>query len=413
MNDQRPARIALVSDQPIFLRGLNALVSGLKGFHLVGEGCCGEEALQLCQMTAPHLLVLALDDGPQLLQQIHSQSPLTRIVVLQSTQDSQPDNGALAGLPVFFFSRDLNEEEFKTAITKALDAPGPDGPDDPAQAGKPTGGELASQEPEEHGHIIYRSAVPSSEEVMARELLMAGKIQSDILPEEPPVIRGWEIAATLSPARETSGDFYDFIPLGPRKWGIVIADVSDKGMGAALLMALASTLFRTFAVRYPTLPAVTLDTINQRILSDTRGGMFITAFLGNLEQHTGRMVFANAGHPPGFLVSLHRGKESIERLRLTGMALGVDEQSRWRQKEVRLGAGDFLVLYTDGITEAQNEAGDFFGEERVLEAALSRAGASAREIHDAILAEVHRFLGSLPRQDDVALIVLRRLEGEK
>jgi sigma-B regulation protein RsbU (phosphoserine phosphatase) len=181
-------------------------------------------------------------------------------------------------------------------------------------------------------------------------------------------------------------------------------------MGAALLMALSSTLFRTFAMRYPTLPAVTLSTISERILSDTRGGMFVTSFLGVLEPHTGRLVFANAGPPPGYLVSLHRGKETIERLRPTGMALGVDESARWRQRDVRLVPGDFLVLYTDGITEAQNASGAFFGEERVLEAALSRAGSSARDIQDAILAEVHRFTGSLPRQDDVALIVLRRIE---
>jgi sigma-B regulation protein RsbU (phosphoserine phosphatase) len=258
--------------------------------------------------------------------------------------------------------------------------------------------------------IAYWPAPTRSEELMTRELVMAGKIQADILPEEPPIIRGWDIAGKLAPARETSGDFYDFIPLAPRKWGIVIADVSDKGMGAALLMALTSTLFRTFAMRYPTLPAVTLSTISERILSDTRGGMFVTSFLGVLEPHTGRLVFANAGHPPGYLVSLHRGKETIERLRPTGMALGVDESARWRQREVRLVPGDFLVLYTDGITEAQNSSGAFFGEDRVLEAALSKAGSSAQVIQDAILAEVHRFTGNLPRQDDVALIVLRRIE---
>ena len=92
------------------------------------------------------------------------------------------------------------------------------------------------------------------------------------------------------------------------------------------------------------------------------------------------------------------------------MALGVDASARWRQREVRLVPGDFLVLYTDGITEAQNASGAFFGEDRVLEAALSKAGSSAHEIQDAILTEVHRFTGSLPRQDDVALIVLRRVE---
>ena len=415
MNEAKSTRIVLISDQPIFMRGLIVLVSAMKDFRLVGEGCCAEEALQICQMTEPDLLVVDLkhlaDERLDLIRQINQRWPKIRVIVLLGTQDVNVEVEEFAGQPLYFFSRDLNEDEFRAALSQVLQ----DAPMSGALQGVPQvnlARDAAAEQAEEQKfqRIAYRPAPSRSEELMARELVMAGKIQADILPEEPPIIRGWDIAGTLAPARETSGDFYDFIPLAPRKWGIVIADVSDKGMGAALLMALASTLFRTFAMRYPTLPAVTLSTISERILSDTRGGMFITSFLGVLEPHTGRLVFANAGHPPGFLVSLHRGKETIERLRPTGMALGVDELARWRQRDVRLVPGDFLVLYTDGITEAQNASGAFFGEERVLEAALSKAGSSAHEIQDAILAEVHRFTGSLPRQDDVALIVLRRIE---
>jgi serine phosphatase RsbU (regulator of sigma subunit) len=239
---------------------------------------------------------------------------------------------------------------------------------------------------------------------------MAGRIQTDILPEEEPVIPGWEVSAKLEPARETSGDFYDFLPLTDRKWGFVVADVTDKGMGAAIFMALSSTLMRTYANRFPTLPAMALTAVSQRILSDTRGGMFVTSIFGVLEPHTGRFIYANAGHPPGFLVSLQKGKESIDHLRPTGMALGVLEQARWKQKIVKMNPGDFLILYSDGITEAQNSQGTFYEEDRMLDAALSIPGGSAIEIRNAILKDVHRFSGSAQYRDDITLVVVKRKE---
>jgi sigma-B regulation protein RsbU (phosphoserine phosphatase) len=134
----------------------------------------------------------------------------------------------------------------------------------------------------------------------------------------------------------------------------------------------------------------------------------VTTFFGILEPPTGRFVYANAGHPPGFLISTQRAKISIEQLRPTGMALGVSEAAQWRQKIARLGPGDYLVLYTDGITETQNRQGVFFGEERLMNVVLSRIGRSAREVQDALVEEVNKFEGYIPQQDDIALIVIRR-----
>lgn len=136
----------------------------------------------------------------------------------------------------------------------------------------------------------------------------------------------------------------------------------------------------------------------------------MTAFYGILEPHTGRLVFANAGHPPGCLISTRNGKKSIDSLRPTGMALGVSEEARWKQKEVRMGAGDVLILYTDGMTESQNPRGEFYGDDRVIDAALNRIDGSAAEILEALLTDIHRFVGHAPRHDDIALIVVRRLE---
>ena len=163
------------------------------------------------------------------------------------------------------------------------------------------------------------------------ELEMAGKLQSRILPENPPELDGWDLATQLLPARETSGDFYDFIPLANDKWGILIADVTDKSLGAAVFMAMCSSLIRTYAVRFPTLPALALSSVNERIFTDMRGGLFLTAFYGILEPHSGRLRYVNAGHNPPILLSNQKGKP-LDKLPRTGMALGVSEDATWQQK---------------------------------------------------------------------------------
>jgi sigma-B regulation protein RsbU (phosphoserine phosphatase) len=137
-----------------------------------------------------------------------------------------------------------------------------------------------------------------------------------------------------------------------------------------------------------------MNAVSERILSDTRGDMFVTAFFGILEPHTGRMTYANAGHPPGYLVSQQRGKVTVESLSHTGMALGVTETARWKQKTVRFAPGDYLILYTDGITEAQNQNGQYFGDNHLIDVVLGQVGKTPREMQMAILDEVNGFMGS-------------------
>jgi serine phosphatase RsbU (regulator of sigma subunit)/CheY-like chemotaxis protein len=256
----------------------------------------------------------------------------------------------------------------------------------------------------EKSHTV---GLPPQRPRLDQELANAGKIQTGILPEKPPQLRGWDIASRLEPALQTSGDFFDFIPLTNNNWGFLIADVSDKGMGAALFMALSSTLFRTYATQYATLPVFALSQVNERILSDTRSEMFVTAFYGVLEPETGRMRYVNAGHNPPYLISSQKGKP-FDRLRATGMALGVMEDSVWQQKIVRFTPGDVLLFYTDGVTEAQDRSGRFYGEQRLQEVLRSHSNRTANEILESILADLNDFLGGASQQDDVTLIVLRR-----
>jgi serine phosphatase RsbU (regulator of sigma subunit) len=262
-----------------------------------------------------------------------------------------------------------------------------------------------------HSAQVYAQTL--AHEKLARELAMAGQIQASFLPGSLPHLPGWQLAVILEPTSEASGDFYDFIPLADGKMGLVIADVSDKGMGAALFMALSRTLIRTYAAEYPNQPDVVLNATSRRMLEDTRAGLFVTVFYGILDPATGSLTYCNAGHNPPCLLS-PRNKDPIRELGRTGMALGAVEDTDWGKQTIQIEPGDTLVLYTDGITEAQDQHGALFGKPRLHEV-LGTEGfpsgvrrLSAQHIQEALLAEVRRFVGQAPQFDDMTLVVLVR-----
>jgi sigma-B regulation protein RsbU (phosphoserine phosphatase) len=242
---------------------------------------------------------------------------------------------------------------------------------------------------------------------MAQELALAGEVQRSFLPHDLPDIPGWQLTARLEPARETSGDFYDFIPLPNRRLGIVVADVCDKGAGAALYMALSWTLIRTYAMEYPAQPEIVLSAVNRRIIEDTDTKRFVTVMYCILDLDTGALVYCNAGHWGPYLVRAH-DSGGLCRLIRTGMPLGITGDETWKQESAQLASGDVLVLYTDGITEARDAQGAFLGEDRMLESVRSNLGHPAQEIQDAILDCVQSFVGDTPQSDDIALVVLLR-----
>jgi serine phosphatase RsbU (regulator of sigma subunit) len=262
-----------------------------------------------------------------------------------------------------------------------------------------------------HGAEIYAQTL--TQQLVAQELAVAGQIQSSFLPDELPEVDGWQLVATMVPARETSGDFYDVIPLGDGRLGILVADVADKGMGAALYMALCHTLIRTYAAEPNARPDLAFGATNRRILMDARAGLFVTAFYGALDPNTGVLTYCNAGHSPPYLLRAGSG-DRMEVLHRTGMALGVIEEETWAQETIRIDPGDVLLLYTDGITDAQDQRGRAFGKsrlrERVQASVRLSAGQqpSAQEIQDALLTDVHRFMDGAPQFDDMALMIVVR-----
>ena len=256
-----------------------------------------------------------------------------------------------------------------------------------------------------HGARVYAQQL--AHESVSRELALAGQIQSDFLPDTLPDVPGWQLAAMLEPARETSGDFYDVIPLPSGRLGVLIADVADKGMGAALFMALSRTLLRTYAVEYNTQPELVLSAANRRILADTRAGLFVTVFYGVLDPTSGELMYANAGHNPPYLLSACDGN-MIQELDRTGVPLGIIDGGKWQQRVVRIAPGDVLLLYTDGITEAQNAQEAFFDEDRLREVVRANQGRSAPDIQDSVIAQVSAFVGDAPQYDDITLMVIVR-----
>jgi serine phosphatase RsbU (regulator of sigma subunit)/HAMP domain-containing protein len=246
-------------------------------------------------------------------------------------------------------------------------------------------------------------------ESVNREMALAGEIQANFLPSTLPDVPGWQLTAMLKPARQTSGDFYDVIPLPDGRLGILIADVADKGMGAALFMALSRTLIRTYALEHDAQPAAVLTATNHRILADTHAGLFVTVFYGVLDSATGELVYANAGHNPAYLLAAEDDhKTQLQELDRTGVPLGILDGAEWQQEAVHLAPNDVLLLYTDGITEAQNAEADFFDEERLREVARANVGRTALEIQEAVASEVDAFVEDAPQSDDITLMVVVR-----
>jgi len=242
-------------------------------------------------------------------------------------------------------------------------------------------------------------------ERLEQELQLAREIQQTFMPSQVPRLPGWEVAFLWRSARQVAGDFYDFFELPDRRLGLVIADVADKGMPAALLMTLTRTLLRAAALEDQA-PAAVLARVNDLLVADVEHGMFVTAVYAVLALDTGQLTYANAGHLAPLIWRTSTGR--LERLGKGGIALGVLEGVHVEEQRVCLEPGDHLIFFTDGITEAFSPQLEIFGQER-LEAAIQVAdGGSAQAMLEAIDGPVSAFVGDHPPSDDITLMVLRR-----
>ncbi|HXF84838.1 MAG TPA: PP2C family protein-serine/threonine phosphatase [Anaerolineales bacterium] len=257
-----------------------------------------------------------------------------------------------------------------------------------------------------HREVVHARAL--AHQRTQTELEFARRIQMGFLPSSLPELRGWQLAAALEPAREMSGDFYDVVPLRSERVGLLIADVADKGIGPALYMALARTLLRAFAVQWEDDLAAMFRAANERILQDAQDPLFITVFYGVLDPRNGSLTYVNAGHNPPLL--WRAASQRVETLARTGAALGAMEDLEWETRRVDIAPADILLLYTDGVTEAENAAGEAFGLERLLNCLHRHGGQDVCELPQVILNAVRAFRGETSPFDDMTLLAARRCE---
>jgi serine phosphatase RsbU (regulator of sigma subunit)/transcriptional regulator with GAF, ATPase, and Fis domain len=244
-------------------------------------------------------------------------------------------------------------------------------------------------------------------EKLEREFQLAREIQKTFLPDELPQPPGWQIAAMWQPARQVSGDFYDAFELPDRQVGIVIADVADKGMPAALFMTLIRTLVRS-AIRENASPANVLARVNDLLLPDAKRGMFVTLVYCVFDPIDGRLTYANAGHNPPLVV--RQGEGMIEKLMPTGMALGIMALPSITEVELDIKPGDLLILYTDGITEAFSPEGQMFGDDRFQDLVNQSRSNDPTQLTELIITHLSDFINPLPFSDDLTMIAVKRMQ---
>ncbi len=242
-------------------------------------------------------------------------------------------------------------------------------------------------------------------ERMEREFQLARQIQKAFLPETLPEHKDWQISRLWQTAREVGGDFYDIFETKDKRIALVIADVADKGMPAALYMTVTRTLIRA-TLQSSNSPGKVLARVNDLLESESRNGMFVTAFLALLDPKTGVLVYANAGHNLPLLI--HTLPAKISSLEKDGIALGVLPQAEYKDKKITLELGETLLFYTDGVTEAFSAEGELFSEPRLVNALLNSPAASADELLVSIDELIQEFRNGEPPSDDLTMIALRR-----
>ncbi len=382
---ERARKILVVDDEPdlefLLLRRMRREVrEGRYEFSFARDGYEALERLQedreiemvLSDINMPGM------DGLTLLRQIPKIDPHIRAVIVSAYDDMQNIRTAMNRGAFDFVTKPLNFDDLKVTIEKTL------------------------------GHLqLLREALETRDQlvVLQHELNIASQMQQSILPSVFPDTPGYDVFGHMEAARDVGGDFFEVIDLEGGSIGLVVADVSGKGVPAALFMMSSRTLIKASAIRLPD-PSGVLDEANGFLEADNEASMFVTLVYAVLEPETGTLRYANGGHNPPLIV--HPGGSSTFLPATGGVALGVVSAVSYRQRTVTLNPGDIAVLYTDGVTEAMNADDEEFGPERLQAVFAERQPQTAREVSQAIFDAVHAFAEGTPQSDDITCLIVVR-----
>ncbi len=381
----RARKILLVDDEPDFAllvrqRMRREMRKGIYDFTFAQDG---HEALERLQEDREIEMVLSDInmpgmDGLTLLDQIPKVDPNLRAVIVSAYDDMDNIRSAMNRGAFDFLVKPIDFDDFRVTIKRTLN------------------------------HLeLLRDALRTRDRLVAlqRELDVASRMQQSILPTDFPETPGYQVFGNMEPAREIGGDFFDVVDFGGGRIGLTIADVSGKGVPAALFMMSSRTLMKGSASVISD-PGDVLTEVNTLLEADNRAQMFVTLFHAVLDLQTGTLRYANGGHNPPLIV--HPGGSSTLLPDTGGIVLGVMPGLSYRQEVATLEPGDIAVLYTDGVTEATNIAYEEFGVERLQAVFAERQPKSARAVSEAIFEAVHAFSGNMPQSDDITCVIVVR-----
>ena len=317
-------------------------------------------------------------DGLTLLQQLPDVDPNLRAVIVSAYGDMDNIRTAMNRGAFDFVTKPIDFDDLKITISRTLE------------------------------HLAeWREALSSRDQLVAlqNELSIASQLQQSILPAIPSETDGCEVSANMEPARNVGGDFYDYFRLD-NQVGLVVADVSDKGIPASMFMMSSRTALKGAAIGVRE-PEMVLTEVNNQLQQDNPTFMFVTLIYALFNPDSGTLTYSIAGHDPPLLVS---ASGTVSELPLTkGVAVGIAPDVAYTQETVTLEPGDTVVLFTDGVTEAMNADNQQFGLSRLTEIFEGIPPQSAAAANEAVFEHVQNFAGDAPQSDDITCLTLRRL----
>ena len=343
----------------------------------------GEEALDILR-NHPRMDIVLSDinmpkmDGLTLLRKIKEENYDLRTIMVSAYSDIENIRAAMNNGAFDFITKPINFQDMEITIERSFE-------------------NLAEVREAKRSHDDLL--------VLKKELSLAQKIQQSILPTEFDLHPSCELQARMFPATEVGGDYYDFFQLDPEHVACIVADVSGKGVPAALFAMVNQTLLRSFSSEALTSTGKLLTQVNQRCSTNNESCMFVTLFCGILNTRTGQFTYSNAGHNPPVLI--HPDGQCEELPLTAGIPLGISEDEKFQESTTTVRPGDTLFIYTDGITEAINPEGEEFDTHRLLKELGDHATSDLQTLNDNVYQKVMDFAQEAPQFDDLTYLSLR------